>query len=56
MINRISANGLSIPSHQASVEIPNVKHEYITVPPTSQVAFVAFPFLTLNKRLFYYTN
>ena len=41
MINRVSANGLNIPSHQASVEVANVKHEYITVPSTSQVSFGA---------------
>ena len=50
MINRVSANGLNIPSHQASVEVSNVKHEYITVPSTSQVSFGAYSVFDFREK------
>ena len=50
MINHVSANGLNIPSHQASVEVANVKHEYITVPSTSQVSFGAYSVFDFREK------
>lgn len=50
MISRVNANGLNIPSYQASSEPTNVKHQYITVPSTSQVAFGAYSVFDFREK------
>ena len=50
MISRVNSNGLNIPSYQASSEPGNVKHEYITIPSTSQVAFGAYSVFDFREK------
>ena len=50
MISRVNANGLNIPSYQASAEPTNVKHEYITVPSISQVAWGAYSVFDFKEK------
>ena len=50
MISRVNNNGFNVPSYQASTEYPDLRHEYITIPPTSTPSFGAYSVFDFREK------